>query len=250
MRKEIKYYGIHACLSLTETRMDDVIKIYIHSSNLKSFSKALKRCADAKKAYHIVSNEELDKISASVHHEGICVLAKEKLPLNDKTFLKELSHIKGNVCILYFDGVQNPHNIGSILRSCAHFSVPFILGEKGKLPALTPSACRIAKGGAEIVHAVEVDNPSTFLPKLIQAGFMLVSTSSHAKASLYDTALPAKMVLVLGAESTGVGKAVSRHCSLHLKIPGSEAVESLNVSVATGLCLGEFYRQHMRGSAC
>lgn len=250
MKKEIKYYGIHACLLLAEQRIEDVIKVYIHSSNVKTFSKVLRQCAERKKAYHIVSNDELDKISASVHHEGVCVLAREKCPLTEKEFLDRLGLLASSVCLIYFDGVQNPHNIGSILRSAAHFNIPYILGEKGKLPSLSPSACRIAKGAAELVEMVEVKESKKLLQGLIKQGFFLVSTSSHAKDSLYDTTLPSKMVLILGAESTGVSSSISSLSSLYLKIPGSGKVESLNVSVATGLCLGEFFRQHRSSLSC
>lgn len=249
-RKELKYYGIHACLSIGEHRPQEIVRVYIHSSNVKTFRPLLKWCAENKKAYHIVSNEELDKVSASVHHEGICILAKESSALSADDFFKELSQRKEEgLCLLYLDGVENPHNIGSILRTCAHFGMPYLLGERGKLPPLSPSACRIAKGGAEIVRLVEIDTPSSFFSKLRKKGFELVSTSSHVSDSLYASQLPKKMVLAMGAEATGVSKEILALSTKKIQIPGTGLVESLNVSVATSLCLGEYFRQN-RATIC
>jgi TrmH RNA methyltransferase len=242
--KELKYYGIHACLAIGEYRPGDIIRVYIDASNVKTFRPILKWCADNKKAYHIVTVEELDKVSASVHHEGICILARESGPISAEDFFKTLSKTENSQCLLYLDGVQNPHNIGSILRTCAHFGVTYLLGEKGKLPALSPSACRIAKGGAEMVRLVEIEKPKVFFSQLIKRGFSLVSTSSHVSDSLYNCILPKKMILAMGSEADGVSKEVLSLSSKRIQIPGSGLVESLNVSVATSLCLGEYFRQH------
>ena len=243
-KKELRYYGIHACLVLAQHRQSDIIRVYVHSSNVQAFRPLLKWCAENKKAYHIVSNEELDKISTSVHHEGVCILAKESQPLSSQEFLSQISSSNQSICLLYLDGVENPHNIGSILRTCAHFGIPYLLGEKGKLPPLSPSACRIAKGGAEIVKLVAIEKPVAFFTQLKKKGFVLVSTSSHVSDSLYACSLPSKMILTMGSEASGVSKELLALSTQKIQIPGTGLVESLNVSVATSLCLGEYYRQH------
>lgn len=240
-QKEQKYYGIHACLTLWEKRAKDVIKVYIHDSNLKTFTQVLKWCAQNKKAYHVVSNQDLEKISSSVHHEGICIVAKELEPLTFDAFLKE--PLPEKVCLLYFDGVQNPHNIGSILRTSAHFGIPYILVSE-KTP-LSPSACRIAKGGAEIVRLVFVDNVQRTLKELKKRNFSFVGTSSHQGDNLYQTNLPSRMIFAFGAEDVGMSKELLKNATFNIQIPGTGSVESLNVSVATSLCMGEFARQHL-----
>lgn len=242
-KKEIKYYGIHACLSIWERRPKDIIRVYIDPSNIKIFKQLLKWCADQKKAYHIVPTEELNKVSDSIHHEGICILAQETPFITPDQFLAAISQ-KEKSCILYLDGVQNPHNLGSIIRSCAHFGVTYILGEKGKLPALSPSACRIAKGGAERIQLVPLENPLQILQKLKQKKYTFIGTSSHAKASLYEFQFPAKTILAIGSESHGVSKTFQSLALSTLQIPGTGHVESLNVAIATSLCLGEYCRQH------
>src|SRR5690606_36072272 len=116
---------------------------------------------------------DLDKLTESVHHEGVCILAKE-LPLCQEKQM--FSSIKKKECLLYLDGVQNPHNLGSIVRTAAHFGITHILGEKGKMPTLSPSSYRIAKGGAELVKIVLLENPLKTLKELKEKGFCLIGT--------------------------------------------------------------------------
>ncbi len=242
--KELKYYGIHACLAIWKHRPQDIVRVYLDESNVKPLKHVLKWCAEQKKAYHIVPPSDLDKVSDSIHHEGVCMLAKEPLPYPFKDFLSSIGK-QEKICLLYLDGVQNPHNLGSILRTAAHFGIAFVLGEQGKLPSLSPSACRIAKGGAEKVKLIAVSNPMEMLKNLKNKGFSLIGTSSHKGSSLYRFPFPARTILAIGAESDGVGKTLLTAASSNIQIPGTGFVESLNVSVATSLCLGEYARQHL-----
>ena len=139
--------------------------------------------------------------------------------------------------------MQNPHNIGSIIRALAHFGVPYILGEKGKLPPLSPSAYRIAKGGAEFTRLVAIDKPIDALRALKKKGFSMVTTSSHGGTSLYQFEFPRHTLIIMGSESDGVSKNIFALASEKIQIPGTGNVESLNVAVATSLCVAEYCRQ-------
>lgn len=238
-QSEQKYYGLHACLALWKRRPQDVIRVYVQESVLKVCSPLLKWCAQQKKAYHIVPSEELNRITDSVHHEGVCILAKERASIR----FSDLRLPAGKSCLLYLDGVQNPHNVGSILRTCAHFGILYVLGEN--LPPLSPSACRVAKGGAEAVQLVQLDNSVKALEKLKREGFAFIGTSSHKGVSLYQFPYPPRTILAFGSESHGLSKGTSKLATHHLQIPGTGHVESLNVSVAVSLCLGEYARQHL-----
>ncbi len=244
-KKELKYYGLHACLAIWKSRPEDIIRVYLDSSNLKTFKPLLKWCAEKKRAYHIVPSADLDKVSDSVHHEGVCILANELPFYSSEEFLATLSKRGPKICLLYLDGVQNPHNLGSILRTCAHFGIPYLLGEQGKLPALSPSACRIAKGAAEIVRLIPLQKPIQTLHSLKQKGFSLISTSSHGGSSLYQFQFPSRAIIALGSESHGVSADFLKLAPSQLKIPGTGLIESLNVSVATSLFIGEYCRQHL-----
>lgn len=236
--KEIKYYGIHACLELWKRRQDDFIKIYLVKDNVSTFSPVLKWCAKNKKSYHIVEEKDLCKLTESTHHEGVCILALEKSPLPfSKISLKES-------CLIYLDGVSNPHNIGSIIRTCTHFGIKHIIGEKNKLPALSPSAYRIAKGGAEHVSLSYLDSLA-HLKILKEKGYKFIATDSNSQKSisLYKYQFSEKSLLILGAEDKGISKEIMKQADSILHIPGTNIIESLNVSVASALFLGEFWRQ-------
>lgn len=241
--RELKYYGTAACRALWQQRPDDVIRIYIEQSLIKHFGDLLKWAAQHRKAYHIVTADELEKITESVHHQGICLLARDKPQAHFPALLKTLKAEQQPQLLVYLDGVENPHNLGAIVRSCAHFGLRHILGEAGKLPRLSPSACRVAEGGAEFVELVALDKPLDQLKQLQQLGFTLLATAMQRGHDLYQYEFPERTVLIFGAEEHGVSQAMFKAADATLHIPGSGHVESLNVSVAFALIAGENYRQ-------
>lgn len=243
MREEMKYYGYHACLAILERRPQDIIRVYCEESKVKPLGALLKWCANNKKAYHIVAAAELEKVTQSVHHEGVCVLArKPQVPSFDE-LVRSLPKMGPRICMIYLDDVQNPHNLGSILRVSAHFGVPYILGDAEHLPQLSASSCRIAQGGAEMVPVIPLAHPKRAIEQLKKLGFGLVATSSHADKSLYGYAFPPRTILAFGSESTGLTRAIADLSTAAVQIPGTGEVESLNVSIASALCLGEYWRQ-------
>jgi len=233
---ELKYYGLHACLAIWKKRPLDIIRVYLDLGLLNSFKSLLQWCAKHKKAYHLVQGEELERISGSVHHEGICLLAKTAAPLFPPMSLEEKS------CLLYLDGVQNPHNLGAILRSAAHFGISGITAEPKSFPPLSPSCCRIAMGGAEEIPLFPLDQPLAWLR---QKRYTLIATSSHKGEPLYNFRFPARSALIFGSETDGICPPLLKKADHLIQIPGSGHVESLNVSVAAALCMSEYYRQHM-----
>lgn len=243
MKRESKYYGLQACLALWKKRADDVIRVYLLKSKLAELKPLLKWCAENGRAYHIISEEEMVKVSDSVHHEGVCVLAKVPAGLSETELLSRLSKSQGKFGLIYLDGVENPHNLGSIVRTAAHFDFCTILGEEGKLPLLSPSAFRVAKGGAEFVEIVYLKKPAKSLAALKKLGFSFISTSSHKGESLFSFTFPERSVIIMGSESRGVSSAINQFTTHHIQIPGTGEVESLNVSVAAALFLSEYYRQ-------
>jgi TrmH RNA methyltransferase len=241
--QELKYYGFHACLKLWESRPEDVIRVYVDKNIVKDVGELLKWCASKALAYHVISEEEMAKVSDSVHHEGLCILAKEPKNLTFAEMIEELKANQNPACLMYLDGVQNPHNIGSIMRVAAHFGIKYILGQKATLPKVSPSAYRVAQGGAEHVKIIAIDDTKRSFKELENAGFKTVASSNHGGHSLYNYKFNPRTVIVMGSESEGVHSKLLESAHETLLIPGSGNVESLNVSVATGLFLGEYYRQ-------
>ena len=146
-------------------------------------------------------------------------------------------------CVLALEDVGNPHNLGAIMRSCAHFGVKgVVVQDAGVLES--GAAIRTAEGGAEHVEPITGDSFIDTLTQFRQAGYAIVSTSSHNGTPLFKAQLPKKMVLVLGQERDGLSDAAISSSDLSVAIDGTGNVESLNVSVATGVLLAEWWRQN------
>lgn len=242
-RKELKYYGLAAVLALWQRRPDEIIRLYVTEEMLKPCAALLKWAAATRRAYHIVESEDLERLTESIHHQGICALALEPEPATFAQCKEALKRQRGALLVGYLDGVENPHNLGAIVRTCAHFGIGWLIGEKGALPKLSPSACRVAEGGAEHVRLVSVSDRKRALEELKGLGFTVLATAADGE-SLYAGPLPERTLLVMGAEQTGVSAAMRRAADATIKIPGSGQVESLNVSVAFAITAAEFMRQH------
>jgi len=155
---------------------------------------------------------------------------------------QRLSQESDALLIGYLDGVENPHNLGAIIRTCAHFGIEYLLGETGQMPKLSSSACRVAEGGAEHVKLVAVNDRIRAINELKKLGFVVLTTAADG-SPLYNQPLSKRTLLVMGAEQTGVSQALYKLADANIKIPGSGQVESLNVSVAFAIIAAEFIRQ-------
>lgn len=237
---EMKVCGVNACLALAERRPDDVRRVYVHPTRVHAFGAVLRRCAERRIAYHIVEDDELDKITQSTHHEGVCFIARERAPVGLDALLRR-GPVGAPRCLLYLGGVGNPHNLGAIVRVCAHFGVDGVLAA-GTDSHVSPAMLRTAEGGGEFVDVVPVASGPGPLSMARRAGFKLVATAARATASLYDAPLPPRAVLMLGAEGTGLSTDLVNAADHAVRIPGTGALDSLNVACAAAVLLGEFWR--------
>lgn len=233
-------YGENACRAALMNRFDQVVKVFFTDETAPRFGDAMKALAATRKAYKVVSDDELERITQSQHHGGMALVVKKPSPVSLHDYLLETNRKRD--CILALENVSNPHNLGAITRSAAHFGVRAILLPDPEL-LFSGSAVRTAEGGAESVIALSHPNFIEGLGRLRKTGYTLLSTTSHRGKSLYSTKLPDKVVIIFGEEQLGISKSVHQLSDLAVKIPGTGAVESLNVSVATALILGEWWRQ-------
>ena len=238
----MKIHGFHAVMAVFARRPESIVRAYVTNERLSAAGALLKWCASHKKAYHVVTAEELAKVLGTPHHEGIAVLTKAKAAMDFGTLLDSLAADQQPTPLIYCDGVANPHTLGSMFRTAAHFGVPCVIGASRSLPALSPAICRVAEGAAEAVDLVHVNDPLRALRALKDLGFKLYGTSSHKGESLFGARIAPRAVIVLGSEGQGMSPALTQLCDGFLQIPGTGAVESLNVGVACGLILGEFRR--------
>lgn len=145
--------------------------------------------------------------------------------------------------LLVLDCVQDPHNLGAILRTADGAGVTAVITPRDKSAGLTDTVRRISVGGADSVPFFQVTNLSRTMKKLQDAGVWLVGTSDAARQTLYESKLTGPIGLVMGAEGTGMRRLTEDNCDFLIKIPMAGKVECLNVSVATAVCLYEALRQ-------
>jgi TrmH RNA methyltransferase len=245
-RKELKYYGAAACLALWRHRPQDIVRIYLEERGIPQFAPMLQWAAAKRRAYHLVGADELERLTQSVHHQGICVLAKEQITLSFEEWRPQLRHEETPPLLVYLDGVENPHNLGAILRTCAHFGIRYVLGMEERLPRPSPAACRVAEGGAEQIMPVYLRRPVRQLRELQQQGYELIATAAGEGGDLYRHPFRKASIVMLGNEGQGIHPHLLEAANCQLRIPGSGRVESLNVSVAFGIIAGEYHRQQAR----
>ena len=243
---EGKVHGVNACDAVWRIRPDDIIRVYLNRARMAQFSELLAWCAEKRIAYHIVRNDELAKISASQHHEGICMLVRRAAPLSFEALCSRVAARTGPVCLLLLDKVSNPHNLGAILRVAAHFGVAGILSShpEEKATLLSPAVQRTAEGAAEYVPLVPVRDPVTAVRRLRRCALDVVATSSHAATPIDTVKLPARCLFLLGSEAKGLRQELRQEALETVLLRGTGWVESLNVACATAALLTEYRGRH------
>ncbi|MDQ3039022.1 MAG: rRNA methyltransferase [Pseudomonadota bacterium] len=235
---ELRIHGLNAVSAVFARRPQAIRKLYLLEARIPQVQPLLKWCVANRVGYRVVEEADLHKLAASAHHEGVVadVLRAEPEPLT--SWLRGLP--EGPQCALWLDGVGNPHNLGAILRSAAHFGVAAVLLPKHSTLAMSGAAARVAEGGAEMAPFVRLGRDDNAIAQLHGAGFQLAATVVRGGSDLFKTTLPQRLVYVLGAEGAGMSGELASTCDLKLSIPGSGAVDSLNVSAACAVLLSQW----------
>ena len=235
---ELRIHGMNALNAVFARRPQAIRKLYLLEARIPQLQPLLKWCVANRVGYRVVEDADLQKLAASAHHEGVVaeVIRAEPAPLT--SWLRDLP--EGPQCALWLDGVGNPHNLGAILRSAAHFGVAAVLLPKHSTLALSGAAARVAEGGAEVVPFVRLGRDDNAIAQLHGAGFTLAATVVRGGTDIFRGTLPERLVYVLGAEGEGMSSELADACDFKFRIPGSGAVESLNVSAACAVLLAQW----------
>ena len=194
-----------------------------------------------------VDAQRLDGLTGNARHQGVAARVLAAKPRHDLDDVVE--NISGPALLLVLDGVQDPHNLGACLRVADAFGVHAVIAPKDRAVGITPVVSKVASGAAETVPYIAVTNLARALRELKERGIWIVGADEAATTSLYDAKLSGALAWVFGAEGEGMRRLTREHCDELVRIPMSGTVESLNVSVASGVCLGETVRQrHLRGA--
>ncbi len=189
-----------------------------------------------------ISRNELDVETAYGRHQGVALRrACETGPVLDVEGL--LPRLGQDALLLVLDGVQDPHNLGACVRTANAAGAQAVIIPKDRAASLTDVARKAASGGAEHTPVLTVTNISRTLRQLKDAGVWIVGTAAAGEATIHELDLARPVALVLGGEGAGMHQNVQAQCDHMVRIPLHGQVESLNVSVAAGICLFEVRRQ-------
>ncbi|HEY8354592.1 MAG TPA: 23S rRNA (guanosine(2251)-2'-O)-methyltransferase RlmB [Methylophilaceae bacterium] len=244
-------YGFHAVLSRLRQHAGSVQEILIDRDRVDMRMKDLLGMAEKAGVRCMqVERSRLDGL-AGVHgrHQGVCArVVDAPLPYKDIHDILE-SDLKEPPLFLILDGVEDPHNLGACLRVADAMGVHAVIAPKDRAAGLNATVRKVACGAAETVPFIAVTNLARTMRELKEAGVMLVGTTADADQDLFSAPLDGPLGLVLGAEGSGMRRLTTETCDMLVSIPMFGTVESLNVSVASGICLYEARRQRSGVSA-
>ncbi len=186
----------------------------------------------------------LDRMTGGANHQGVVAHGEMPTSLGEAALDRLLGELREPALLLVLDGVTDPHNLGACLRSADGAGVHAVIAPRDRSGGLTPVVCKVASGAAATVPFVQVTNLARTLRHLQEAHrVFVIGTSGDAQTRLFDADLRGPMALVMGAEGEGLRRLTRETCDQLITLPMAGHVESLNVSVATGICLYEAVRQ-------
>ena len=241
--------GFHAVTELLKHQSADVLQLVIQDGRNDERLQALKSIAlQANIELAQLAKREMDRRFPGVH-QGVAALHRNPVAAKSE---KELGVLLDSLdrapLLLVLDGITDPHNLGACLRSADAAGVDAVIIPKDKSATLNATVHKVASGAAETVPLFAVSNLARCLESLQRRGIWLVGTADETGKSLFDQDLTGALALVMGSEGRGLRRLTRERCDYLVAIPMAGKLSSLNVSVATGVCLFEALRQRQKGN--
>ena len=241
-----KIFGIHVVQSVLNNNPAEISGICLQDN----YAKNRKLSAIAKQAQKsginvsILKRKQLDEYVPNANHQGIIAFVDESRAALAESDLEEiLENVSGTPLVLILDQIQDPHNLGACLRTAKAAGAHLVIAPKDSSVSITPTVSKVACGAAETLPYIQVTNLSRTMKKLQDLGVWITGTSLDTEKTLYDVDYKGATAFVIGSEGKGMRRLVREHCDYLVKIPMPGDMESLNASVATGVCLFEVVRQ-------
>lgn len=241
MSKAVTIFGLHAVRAALAAHPDSVLEVFVGAGRDDAAIRDIVELASgAGLSLQSVRDDRLTALAGSDDHQGV-VAKRRPLPMPDLADLTE--HAACDALIVVLDQVQDPHNLGAVLRVADAAGADAVVVPRRRAAHLTGAACKVAAGAAESVPLVEVPNLAQALATLKQAGVWLTGLAGDADRKLFDLDLSGPSAFVLGNEHEGIRALTRKHCDHLARVPMAGTVESLNVSTAAAVCLFETVRQ-------
>ncbi|MFB2537900.1 23S rRNA (guanosine(2251)-2'-O)-methyltransferase RlmB [Acinetobacter sp. c3-l95] len=248
MAKTEYYYGVHSVESLLEQEPERVLTLFtLKGKDDKRLHNILQLAAPFGISVQPTARDRLEKMAGLPFHQGIVAAVRPQPTLNEQdldALLQKLNTQQKAPLLLALDQITDPHNLGACIRTAAAMGVDAVIVPRDRSAALTPTARKVAAGGAEKVDFIQVTNLGKTLAHLKEQNIKVVGTLLDEQAkSIQDCDLTGALVIVMGAEDTGIRPINQAQCDEKVYIPMQGDLQSLNVSVATGMALYEACRQ-------
>ena len=235
-------FGFHAVLARLRADAASVTEIYLDENRKDARAQDLVIVAEkAGVALMRVPTKRLDGFYGGGRHQGVVAMAFEKPAREGLEDL--LDSVKEAPLLLVLDGVTDPHNLGACLRVADAAGAHAVIAPKDRAAGISAAVSKVASGAAESMPYYMVTNLARTLDELKERNIWIVGADERAEKTLYESELPAAIAWVLGAEGEGMRRLTRERCDLLVRIPMRGSVESLNVSVASGVCLFESRRR-------
>jgi 23S rRNA (guanosine2251-2'-O)-methyltransferase len=235
-------YGFHAVTVRLKTAPESVIEIHVDTTRRDVRMRQFVERAHAAGAKVVDSDDErLARLAGGPRHQGVVARVQVLAPRHSLDDV--LDEAEGPALVLVLDGVTDPHNLGACLRVADAAGAHAVVAPKDHAVGLNATVAKVASGAAETVPYLMVTNLARTLNELKERDLRIIGASDDAEQTLYDLDLRGPVALVLGAEGPGMRQLTRKTCDELVRIPMAGAVESLNVSVAAGVCLFEARRQ-------
>ena len=241
--------GLRAVEQLLARPAAEIVKLYAEYQTANPRLQAIIAQANTRGIEVQPANRaRLQQISGEMRHQGVVVEVQRESML-DEAGLRSLVESKltdeqsGTLLLLILDGIQDPHNLGACLRSADAAGVDAVIVPRHGAAGLGPTVSKVAAGAAESLPFASINNIGKVLGWLNEYGVTIIGTSDSAEKSVYEVDFSGSVALVMGEEHGGIGKRIADRCDELVSLPMQGTVASLNVSVATGICLFEVVRQ-------
>jgi 23S rRNA (guanosine2251-2'-O)-methyltransferase len=236
-------YGINTVRQALNQHSAGSLRVYIQKG---LGEKRLGRFADDLRNKRVtvehVSSDELESLTGTQKHQGVAAAVEISGPMDDGAALDYLAELE-NPLILVLDSVEDPRNYGACLRTANGAGADLVVSGRSRGVDITPVVSKVASGAAETQPIARVANLARFLKALQDLNIWIVGTDEDGPATLFETNLTGPIAIVMGAEGTGLRRLTREGCDTLVRLPMNGSVESLNISVAAGICLYEAVRQ-------
>ncbi len=237
--------GINSVRTALKHGADGVAEVWVEAKRRdQKIREIIGLAKDSGVMVHQVDRAELDDLVPGVNHQGAVAKVAVPAALGEKDLESLLSNSYAPPLLLVLDGVQDPHNLGACLRSADAAGVTAVIAPKDRSVGMTPTVCKVASGAAETVPFIQVTNLVRTIRWLQdEHRVWVVGADGEAESTIYNMDLKGPLAIIMGAEEKGMRRLTREACDALASLPMAGSVESLNVSVATGICLYEALRQ-------